>query len=161
MLQFSDDILAVDRQLVAFVIRECLALQGGFVTFAYKGETQEFKGFTVDIQVGSRGTQRQADALAVLGDGVDLDFFPGAGSLAFACARVADRLMSLVQHLESQAVDQLLKGRIVFVAGQDPADRELRAQAARPGELDAPTRARRASQSRRKETALCAPARRD
>ncbi|GAO94265.1 hypothetical protein PSA5_16130 [Pseudomonas syringae pv. actinidiae] len=36
--------------------------------------------------------------------------------------------MRLVQHFERQAVDQLLKRRVVLVAGQNPADRELRAK---------------------------------
>ncbi|KPX96466.1 Unknown protein sequence [Pseudomonas amygdali pv. mori] len=36
--------------------------------------------------------------------------------------------MRLVQHLERQAIYQLLKRRIILVAGQDTADRELRAK---------------------------------
>lgn len=36
--------------------------------------------------------------------------------------------MGLVQHFQRQAVDQLLEARVVLVAGEDAADRELAAQ---------------------------------
>ncbi|GAO94266.1 hypothetical protein PSA5_16135 [Pseudomonas syringae pv. actinidiae] len=59
-------------------------MQFGCIAFTDKGETEEFKGFAVDIEVGTRGAQRQADTLVILADGVDLGFLLGARVLLLA-----------------------------------------------------------------------------
>ena len=134
-MQGGDDVLAVDRLFGALVVQERLVLQLCLVAFADEGETEEFQGFTVDVQARARGAQRQGDADAVLADGEDFDFFFRLGGLALATARVADGLVRLVQHLEGQAVDDFLESRVVLETGQDAADREFAAQVFEGGDV--------------------------
>ncbi|MNP38409.1 hypothetical protein D3C76_1319200 [compost metagenome] len=121
--------------LGAAVVQERLAFQLCFLAFTNEGETEEFQGFTVDVQARARSAQRQGDAHAVLADGEHFDFFLGLGGFALAAARVADGLVGLVQHLQGQAVDDFLERRVVLEAGQDAADREFAAQVFEGGDV--------------------------